>query len=110
MQKTLPNPLSPATVPANRSHTFSVFNRRVLPLLSLGLLLVAWQIVTMLKLYPPFIIPPPLAVVNKFGAVIADGSLWLHTSTTLFAVVVGLAVGLGVGVILGYLIAKNPLL
>ncbi|MEO8611228.1 MAG: ABC transporter permease [Chloroflexota bacterium] len=110
MQETLPNQLSTTTVSRSRSHGFSLLNRRLVPLLSLLVLVLLWQLVTMLKLYPAFIIPPPLAVLNKFGQVIADGSLWLHTSTTLFAVVVGLAVGLGIGVILGYLIAKNPLL
>src|SRR5690349_7475647 len=93
MQETLPNPLSPPTVPARRMTGLSFFNGRIVPLLSLLLLLVAWQIVTMLKLYPAFIIPPPLAVLSKFGEVIADGSLWLHTSTTLFAVLIGLVVG-----------------
>jgi NitT/TauT family transport system permease protein len=110
MQDTLHNQLSATAMPESRSRGFSPLNRRVAPLLTLLVLLAAWQLITMLKVYPAFIIPPPLAVLNKFSAVIADGSLWLHTSTTLFAVLIGLAVGLGVGVILGYLIAKSPAL
>ncbi len=81
--------------------------RRVVPLATLLLLLALWQFITALRLYPTFIIPPPLAVLERFGEVLADGRLWLHTRTTLTEVLVGLAVGSAVGVALGYLIAKS---
>jgi NitT/TauT family transport system permease protein len=88
----------------------SVSNSQIAPFISLIVILLLWQGITMLELYPAFIIPPPLAVLSKFQAVLADGSLWLHTRTTLWAVIVGLGVGLSIGVVLGYLIAKSRLL
>jgi NitT/TauT family transport system permease protein len=88
----------------------SVSNSQIAPFISLIVILLLWQGITMLELYPAFIIPPPLAVLSKFQGVLADGSLWLHTRTTLWAVIVGLGVGLSIGVVLGYLIAKSRLL
>jgi NitT/TauT family transport system permease protein len=80
------------------------------PLVTLAFILLVWQGVALLHLYPEFIIPPPAAVAAKFFQALSDGRLWLHTSTTLFAVVVGLILGVGIGSALGYLIAKSPLL
>jgi NitT/TauT family transport system permease protein len=110
MQETLHNPLSQSSNTANRSRTTLAIGRQLLPFLSLIVLLALWQLIATLKIYPAFIIPPPLAVLEKFGEVLGDGSLWFHTSTTLVAVVIGLFVGLLIGVVLGYAIAKNPLL
>src|SRR5512145_2811842 len=85
-------------------------SRRMIPLLVFGLLLLAWQMVVLLKLYPAFIIPAPLAVLEKFTKVLLDGSLWLHATTTLMAVLAGLGVGLLGAVALGYGIAKSSAL
>jgi NitT/TauT family transport system permease protein len=85
-------------------------NRRYASWLALAAVLALWQLVTWLKLYPDFIIPPPLSVLEKFAEVIRDGRLWLHTSTTLVEVLAALAVGLSVGVLLGYVLAKLPFL
>jgi NitT/TauT family transport system permease protein len=84
--------------------------RQLAPLLVILLLLGLWQAVTMLNLYPSFIIPPPQAVAEKFVEVLQDGRLWFHTQATLVAVLAGLGIGLGIGVILGYLIASSPVL
>lgn len=61
----------------------------------------------MLGLYPAFIIPPPAAVMEKLVTVLADGRLWLHTSTTLGQTLAGLLIGVTLGVSLGYAVAKN---
>ncbi len=84
--------------------------RRFIPALVMLMLLLFWQIVTMLEIYPAFIIPPPIDVAEKFYAVLLDGRLWLHTQATLSAVLSGLGVGVTLGLVLGYLIAKHPLL
>jgi NitT/TauT family transport system permease protein len=86
------------------------FSRRLVPAITLLTILAMWQGITLLNLYPPYIIPSPLAVMEKFLQVVSDGRLWLHTQTTLVEVLAGLGVGLSVGVILGYLIAKTPAL
>lgn len=84
--------------------------RRFAPLLTLALLLIAWQVVVSLQLYPPFIIPSPLVVLNKAILVIRDGSLLYHTGVTFWNVLAGLGVGLFLAVTLGYTIAKTPIL
>ncbi len=81
--------------------------RSFAPILGVAAILVLWQLVTMLRLYPAFIIPPPAAVLEKFVDVARDGRLWLHTSTTLWQMLVGLGIGLAAGVALGYAMAKS---
>lgn len=81
--------------------------RRLAPVAGLLLILAAWQIITMLQIYPTFIIPTPISVVKRWFEVAQDGRLWLHTWTTVWQMLVGLSIGLGVGVLLGYLMAKS---
>jgi NitT/TauT family transport system permease protein len=81
--------------------------RRLAPLLGILAVLALWQLVTALQLYPAFIIPPPADVLAQFRDVLADGRLWLHTSTTLGQMLIGLLVGLAAAVALGYAIAKS---
>jgi putative riboflavin transport system permease protein len=83
---------------------------RVAPALVVLLLLALWQLVTALRIYPAFIIPPPIDVAQKFYDVLLDGRLWMHTQVTLSAVLAGLGIGLTIGVLLGYAIARSPLL
>jgi NitT/TauT family transport system permease protein len=103
-------------------------NGRFASLITVLAILLLWQVVTMLEVYPEFIIPPPAAVIEKFYNVAVAEPLaevlpqvfsyeggrqvryWLHVSTTVQEVLVGLVVGVGIGVALGYLIAKNPVL
>lgn len=84
--------------------------RRFTPILSILSLLVLWQFAASAEVYPAFLLPPPLTVLETFRDVLADGSLWQHTQVTLYEMVVGLGFGVSVGVFLGYLIARNPLL
>ncbi len=88
----------------------NMLRRRLAPLALLLLLLLLWQLVTALRLYPAFIIPPPGAVFDKFLEVGVDGSLLRHSLVTLQAVLAGLAAGVTIGVVLGYLTARSPLL
>jgi ABC-type nitrate/sulfonate/bicarbonate transport system permease component len=103
MQQTL---LSTAFIKAGETRLL----RRVAPVLVIAGVLLFWQVITMLEVYPTFIIPPPRAVAEQFVEVVMDGRLWFHTQVTLSAVLAGLFVGSSVGVILGYLIARHPLL
>lgn len=93
-----------------KAHFVKLSLRRLVPLLVLLVLLALWQLVTVLEVYPTFIIPPPLAVASKFVDVALDGTLWKHAQVTLVAVLAGLVLGLGVGVVLGYLIARSKVL
>ncbi|MDX2078353.1 MAG: ABC transporter permease [bacterium] len=89
--------------------------KRIMPfrfmwLISLFLVLALWQLVTTLNLIKPFLLPPPIDVLEEFVRVINNGDLWKHTSVTLGQVIPGLSIGVLLGVILGVLIAKNRLL
>lgn len=74
--------------------------------LSVGL----WGLVARLGNYPSFLLPTPLQVWHRFLTVAGDGSLWYHTSVTLIEILGGLALGLTVATLLGYLLARSPLL
>lgn len=110
------------TTYAQQSITRTNTRRRVLPrqwirllapLLTMTVLLGAWQLVAAAEIYPSFIVPAPATVMEKFYAVtFGDGrvSLWEHLWVTLSEVIIGLSVGLTAAVMLGYAIAKLPLL
>lgn len=84
--------------------------RRFAPWLMLFALVLVWQLIYMLRVYPPFIIPAPVDVLVKFRDVLLDGRLFNHTIATLVNVLVGLVAGLLLALTLGYAIAKTPIL
>ncbi len=84
--------------------------RRFMPLITFLLVLLLWQVIAWFGLFPPSLIPPPAAVLEKFQAVILDGRLPRHLLVTLGEVLAGLALGVTIGVTLGYCIAHNSLL
>lgn len=103
------------TITRARRRKFSAMSmRRVLrwfaPLLTLLMLLAAWQGVYASGVYPTFIIPAPLAVWEKFVEVAADGTLIAHIQVTLGEMLAGLGVGVALALLLGYAIAKVDIL
>ncbi|MGQ9888704.1 MAG: ABC transporter permease [Aggregatilineales bacterium] len=84
--------------------------RHLAPLAAVLIVLGLWQVLFLLRLYPPFIIPSPLSVAERFYEVIVNGRLWTHISATLSAVLVGLAIGVAVGLGLGYAVARSRVL
>jgi NitT/TauT family transport system permease protein len=95
-RSTPPYPTKPASF---------VWLRSFLPLATISLVLLFWQTVVALEIYPEFIIPPPLAVWDAFISALADGSLLKHSWVTLSEMLLGLMLGLSLGAILGYAIA-----
>lgn len=81
--------------------------RALVPVVGVLVILAVWQVITMLDIYPEFIIPTPLSVVQRFLTVARDGRLWLNTWTTVSQMLVGLGIGLSIGVTLGYVMAKS---
>lgn len=73
-------------------------------------LLGLWALIGYLGDYPTFLLPTPGQVWTRFVEVAADGSLWYHTSITLIEILGGLALGLSAAMLLGYLLAKSPLI
>jgi len=84
--------------------------RRFWPLATFGVLLLLWQIIVWLRVYPPFLVPAPASVFEAFLQVVQDGTLSKHTLVTLHEMLLGLAIGLSIGTVLGYLLARIPLL
>jgi NitT/TauT family transport system permease protein len=69
----------------------------------------AWSVLVKVGDYPAFLLPAPRQVWSRFIAAMADGTLWLHTSITLIEILGGLGLGLFTATLLGYLLAKAPL-
>ena len=64
------------------------------------LLLGSWEL-TSGRFYNDFWISRPSAIAARIGAMIANGDLWFHLSTTLEETVVGLILGIAAGTALG---------
>lgn len=74
------------------------------------LVISAWALITVIGDYPNFILPDPLTVFHKMRETATSGLLWHHTQATVLEIMGGLALGLTTATILGYLLAKSPLL
>jgi NitT/TauT family transport system permease protein len=80
------------------------------PALLAGLGLIGlWQLIVWVGDYPPFILPGPLVVIERFVAAWLDGTLGRHTTVTLWEVVIGFAAGGLVGLAVGGLLARSRL-
>jgi NitT/TauT family transport system permease protein len=66
-----------------------------------------WQLVVLASGFPPFILPPPLAVGERFVSAWGDGTIWPHFATTLGEIALGFAVGATAAVVLGYALARS---
>ena len=78
--------------------------------LALLLFVALWQGIIWLGGYPPYILPSPARVVQKWTTVLSNGLLWRHTRITLFEILGGLVLGLSTAVVLGYAMAKSTVL
>ncbi len=81
--------------------------RLLLALSALVIFLLVWEGVVRWRQYPAFILPRPADVGAKLQLMLADGSLWRHTSATLVEILAGLLVGLLAAMTLGYALAKS---
>ena len=81
-------------------------SRLAAPLVLL-LLVLLWAALVAWQDYPPFILPSPLLVWQKFVTMAGDGAIWLHVGVTLLEIGLGLAVGLSAAFGLGYLLGKH---
>ncbi len=110
-QSVLPQTVNPMPTVIHHKRRLSMNHlRRATPIVTVIAVLVIWQVIVSAKVYPIFIIPTPLSVINKGVEVISDGSLLHHAVVTFGNVIAGLFLGLSLGVTLGYLIAQVPLL
>lgn len=84
--------------------------RRVSPFVTIAILLLLWQWISARELISHILAPPPAEVYQAFIDSLADGSLLQHASVTLEEMLYGLLLGVGIGLLVGYAIAKAPLL
>ena len=78
--------------------------------IGVGLLILLWALVAYVGNYPAFILPAPKSVFMELQKIILNGVLWFHIQATLLEMAGGLVLGLGSATILGYLLAKSPIL
>lgn len=94
----------PASTPQSRK-TLGEWVLRVAPLVTFGVLLLLWYLLSLS--YPPFILPGPQLVAERLVQKLADGTLLLHTAVTLSEALPGLVLGALFGFAVGYPIAKS---
>ena len=78
--------------------------------ISIGALVLIWNAVVEITQIPAFILPPPVMVWERLLDVIWDGSLLGHLSITLTEILLGLFFGVIAASILGYFLAKFPII
>lgn len=76
---------------------------------ALVVFILLWQVVVIVSGFPPFILPPPMAVGERFLSAWAGGIIGPHLATTLQAIVLGFTVGAGVAVMTGYALARSAM-
>ena len=86
-------------------------NRSAVPsiLAAFVVFVVLWQLVVMVSGLPPFILPPPMSVAERFVEAIAEGTIQPHLLATLVAIALGFAVGAGSALVIGYGLARSRL-
>jgi len=68
-----------------------------------------WQAVVIVSGFPPFILPPPGAVVARLLTAWSDGIIQPHLRATLVEVALGFTVGAGSALVVGYALARSAL-
>lgn len=86
-----------------RTHT-------VLPVVgALAVFLIVWKAVVVIGAYPVFILPAPEVVGDRFVRAIAEGTIQPHLAGTLQEILLGFATGAGTALLVGYVLARSPL-
>ncbi len=85
--------------------------RRVLsvgvpPLVALVVVIAVWQVLWAAAIWPEYKLPSPAAVWDQFAGIVADGSIWQITWTSVHRAVLGFAAAVAIATPLGLLVAK----
>jgi NitT/TauT family transport system permease protein len=81
--------------------------RRAEKILFYVCLVALWQIVFALKIWPPYLIPGPLDVLEALRAGFADGSIVTAIGVSMRRIAIGYGISVVVGISLGLLIAAS---
>ena len=84
-------------------------NVAVRRVLTLAVLIAAWEAMARLGIINPFYAPAPSEVLRVVFSLFAEGTIFTHLEATFFASLVGLGVGLALGIFLGFAAALVPL-
>ncbi len=96
-------------LPARAGKRLARIDLLLIPL-ALAVFLGGWQLLVQWRDYPAFILPRPSLVWSRFLTLWGDGTLGMHTAITLLEIFGGLALGLTIALVVGYGLAKWPLL
>jgi NitT/TauT family transport system permease protein len=70
------------------------------------ILITVWQVIATADIWPNSIFPSPLEVAEDLAYSAADGSLFYGIGTTMWRLIIGLAIAIGGGVLLGIFMAR----
>jgi putative riboflavin transport system permease protein len=74
-----------------------------------ALFVLVWKAVVVIGGLPPYILPPPETVADRFVSAWASGIVWPHFVTTMVEVVLGFTVGAVLALVVGYGLARSAL-
>ncbi len=84
--------------------------RGALPIVAAAAVFLAlWKLVVMVGDYPPFILPAPEVVAERFLRAWTAGVMTPHALTTLSEILLGFGVGASIALLVGYLLARSRL-
>jgi NitT/TauT family transport system permease protein len=84
--------------------------RILLPgLVALAVFLALWQAIVVVSGFPPFILPPPLAVAESLVTAWTDGTMAPHAAATLEEIALGFLVGSSLAIVIGYALGRSAL-
>lgn len=87
-----------------------ILRERVLPpFAAFVVFIVAWQALVWIADYPPFILPGPFVVAERFVEALVDGTFRPHLLATLGEILVGFTVGAAAAIPTGYVLARSRL-
>ncbi len=69
-----------------------------------------WKAIVVIGGLPPYILPPPETVAERFVTAWMDGTMAPHLWATLVEVVLGLLVGASLALVVGYALARSTLI
>jgi NitT/TauT family transport system permease protein len=78
--------------------------------ISFAVFVAIWKLVVVVGGYPPFILPPPESVAQRFVKAWADGIIEPHALATIVEIALGFAVGAIAGLLVGYGLARSALI
>ena len=73
-------------------------------------LLAIWELVVLLKLWPPYLFPTPVSVFESLRAGFADHSFWIGIGVSMKRVAIGYAISCVFGIALGFATAYSRFL